>query len=117
MENVYHNLLAIHIISVIIFCSSLITDIVADRKILIKLTQGLFGLATLVSGGLLMQRFGLILSNSLPVWIKIKISIWLVLIIITPIVTKRFKKVSSRLVIPWFILFSIACYMSIFKPL
>ncbi|MCO4754786.1 MAG: hypothetical protein KC478_09895 [Bacteriovoracaceae bacterium] len=85
-----------------------------------KSKQIIFGVSTLlliVTGFVVMGRFGIKHAPPYPLWINVKLGLWLVLTIATPVVTKRFPEKAPRLFWPWLLIALIATCMAVYKPM
>lgn len=107
----------LHIFSVFVMFLSITVSLYQPEKKLHKILSGIFSLIVLISGFLLLRKFGISHSGPFPAWVLIKLGIWLAVAVITPIVLKRFEKLAKLLFWPWLIVIFIALYMVIYKPL
>jgi hypothetical protein len=82
-----------------------------------KILSGIFTILVVISGALLLRRFGITSIATFPTWVLLKTAMWLAVGLITPIVVKRFKKIAHLLIWPWMIAMGIATAMAIYKPL
>ena len=113
----YFDTKLLHIFSVFVMFLTIAVTLYQPDKKLHKIVSGLFSIIVLVSGVLLLRRFGISHSGPFPAWVIVKVGIWLAVTIITPIVVKRFSHISKLLFWPWIILVFIAIFMAIYKPL
>ena len=96
---------------------SITVSLYQPEKKLHKVLSGIVSMIVLLSGILLLRRFGISHSGPFPAWVIVKMGIWLSVTMITPIVIKRFTKFSKFLYLPWILLIFIAIAMAIYKPL
>ena len=82
-----------------------------------KVFSGIFTVLVLISGGLLLRRFGISHTGPFPAWVLVKMGMWLAVGVISPIVVKRFKKYAHILIWPWMLVAGVAISMAIYKPL
>jgi len=87
------------------------------EKKLHKILSHIFSIFVLASGALLLERFGITHKGPFPLWVLVKIGIWLAIALISPIVFKRFPKYSKLLFWPWVIVGFVATAMAVYKPL
>ena len=113
----YFDTKLIHIVSVVIFFMSMTVNIYQPQKKLHHYLTAFFSILSLISGILLLRRFGIGHTGPFPAWVLIKAGIWLATSLITLIVIKKFSKFSRALYWPWIILIFIATALSIYKPL
>ena len=64
-----------------------------------------------------MGRFGIKHAPPYPMWINVKIGLWLALTIATPIVVKRYPAKAKRLFWPWLAIALVATVMAVYKPM
>ena len=107
----------LHILSVMILFMSITATLYNPEGKLHKIFSGLFTFIVLITGGLLLRRFGISHSGPFPAWVLVKLGMWLAVAIISPIVVKRFKKIAHILIWPWMIVAGVAISMAIYKPL
>lgn len=81
----------------------------------LSIVGGVASLLILVSGMGLMARLGIGHTESWPLWIKVKMSIWLVLTVGAPVVSKRVPKLGKIFYFLSMLLFFIVLYAVIYK--
>lgn len=113
----YHDLKVLHIFVVAVFFLSMAVSMYNPEKLLHKIVSGIASLLVLVSGVILLDRFGISHKGPYPTWVLIKAGIWLAISVVTPIVVKKFPKVSKLLYWPWIIVLLVGISMAIYKPL
>lgn len=113
----YHDLKVIHLISVILFTLSMAMTLIKPDKKLHKILSGILTLIVLISGVMILDRFGISTSGPYPTWVIIKMTIWLCLTILTPIVVKRMPSKAKFLLWPWAAFICLAGALAIYKPL
>jgi cbb3-type cytochrome oxidase subunit 3 len=113
----YFDTKLLHLFAVFVMFLSITVSLYRPEKKLHKILSGIFSLIVLISGVLLLRRFGISHSGPFPAWVLVKMAIWLSVTIITPLVVKRFTKFAKFLYLPWIILIFIAIAMVIYKPL
>lgn len=111
----YHDWSILHFFSVIFFYVTLGISIYNTEKLLFKILWPLASLTVAVTGFALTGRFGLEITGPLPMWIIIKISIWLCMSVMSAIIIKKFTKFAKLLFWPWMILGLIATTLSVYK--
>ncbi|MBC74433.1 MAG: hypothetical protein CME64_00300 [Halobacteriovoraceae bacterium] len=113
----YHDLKVAHIFFAFVtiaLSSALFSGAEGKSK---KIIYGLSTLLLIGTGFAIMGRFGIKHSPPYPTWINIKIGLWLVLTIATPIVVKRYPQKATRLFWPWVVLALFATMMAVYKPM
>lgn len=113
----YHDLKVIHLISVILFILLMTMTLLKPDKKLHKILSGILSIFILVSGISILKRFGISASGPYPTWVIVKMAIWIVLTVLTPIVVKRMPSKAKYLFWPWTAFICIAATMAIYKPL
>lgn len=113
----YHDLKILHLFAVSVFFLSMTITLYNPEKKLHKILSGLSSVVVLISGAILLDRFGISHSGPYPTWVLIKVGIWLALNIVTPIVVKRFAKFSKILYWPWLFVLFMGIAMAVYKPL
>ncbi len=113
----YHDIKVLHIFTVLAFFMSMTVAMYQPEKKLHKILSHIIGLFIIVSGVILLERFGITHKGPFPLWVLIKVGIWLALVIIPPIVFKRFTRFSKALYLPWTIVGFVAIAMAVYKPL
>lgn len=113
----YHDLKVLHIFMIALMFISISVSIYNPEKVIHKIVTGIATLTVLITGVILLDRFGISHKGPYPTWVLVKVGIWLAVSIITPIVTKRFAKFSKFLYWPWLFVMLIAISMAVYKPL
>ena len=113
----YHDLKVVHIFFAfltIALSSALFSGAEGKFK---KIIYGISTLLLLVTGFTIMGRFGIKHAPPYPMWINVKIGLWLALTIATPIVVKRYPAKAKRLFWPWLAIALVATVMAVYKPM
>jgi len=113
----YHDLKILHIFFAVVTLSMSTALFYGGTTKFRQIINGLSCLLLLGTGFAIMGRFGLSHAGPYPTWIKVKIAMWVVLTIATPIVAKRFPEKAPRLFWPWMIIALIAVAMAVWKPM
>lgn len=113
----YHDLKVLHIFTVSVFFISMSVSMYNPEKLLHKILTGMGSFVVLVTGIILLERFGISYKGPYPTWVIIKVGIWLAVSIITPIVVKKFSKFSKLLFWPWLFALFLEIAMAVYKPL
>lgn len=113
----YHDLKVIHIFAVAVFFISMSVSMYTPDKVLHKIVTGMGSLIVLVTGIILLDRFGISHKGPYPTWVIVKMGIWLAISVITPIVIKKFTKFAKLLYWPWLFIMLIGISMAVYKPL
>lgn len=113
----YYDTLSFHIVSVLFMLAGCLLYATDQQKVTYKVLAIVGTVITGVTGFMLFQRFGMPLKGPYPIWIMVKSTIWLVVVLITLIVGIKFQKKARLLVWPILFLMSIAAAISIYKPL
>ena len=80
----------IHILCIIIVASGIGAQFLSDKSPkFIKILSGIASLLIMVSGMGLIARIGLPHGAPWPIWIKVKLVLWLVIAALGPIMAKR----------------------------
>ena len=87
----------------------------AERNKVAAILSGVVSLLVFVAGMGLMARLSIGHTEGWPVWIKVKVGIWAIITIATPIIIKRCPKLAKK----WFLLISLlfiyAAYSAVHK--
>lgn len=110
----YYDSKFLHLAFVIIFITAQAAQFYNTNK-LSKIFAGIASLFTLLTGFLLLKRFGISHSGPYPVWVIMKLVIWGLLAIIFPVIFKRLRTFLKILYLPWLILIIMAAAMAIYK--
>lgn len=110
----YYDSKFLHLVFVIIFIAAQAAHFY-DTKKLPKIFAGVASLFVLVTGFLLLKRFGISHSGPFPVWVIMKLVIWSLLSIAFPIIFKRLRSLLKVFYLPWIILIIMAAAMAIYK--
>lgn len=106
----------IHVVSIVIYFSAFAVTVANSENLKIqKILKGIFGLLIFVSGMGLIARLGLPHSEPWPIWIKIKLGIWSIVVIGAPIVIKRFSGAKKSFYILCIFLLVLASYLANYK--
>lgn len=113
----YHDLKIIHIFLAVLTLSMSTALFYAGHS---KARQIVFGISCFLllgTGFAIMGRFGIRHAPPYPLWINIKLGLWLALAVATPVTVKRFPEKAKRLFWPWMGLALIAVAMAVYKPM
>jgi len=113
----YYDTLSFHLVSVIFMLSGCILYTTDQSKISYKVITIIGTVITLVTGGMLFQRFGMPWSGPYPIWSMVKIFSWLGIIGLCLAISFKLKKWAKYITWPIIMLFAIAGVVSIYKPL
>jgi hypothetical protein len=104
----------LHLIAVVLTlcCSGIALH--GNKDKIFKIVGGIRSLFILITGFGFLARLGL---DGFPLYIKIKIAIWLILVMGTPIITKRCPQFGRKFF--WIVMSLFACvaYLVSFKPI
>ena len=112
----YYDYKFIHIGLVVIYMYSVMNSSFRPTRIIPKIFLGFTSLILLISGFLLLNRFGISLTGPYPIWIWVKFGIWFLLAMVPPILIKVFPKRSVHFNTVYLALALGASYLGIFKP-
>lgn len=113
----YHDYKIVHVFFVILMLTSFSAQLFAsEKKKFLSIFSGLATLMVLVGGMGLMARLGIGHGESWPLWIKLKMGLWLILSIGLPVVIKRMKRFASMGYTVMIILTLLAVYSAVTKP-
>lgn len=113
----YHDLKILHIFFAVLTIAMSTALFYGGSTKLRQVVTGLSCLLLLGTGFAIMGRFGIQHSGPYPVWINVKLGMWIALTIATPIVAKRFPEKSKRLFWPWMAIALVASAMAVYKPM
>lgn len=104
----------IHLVSIFFFLSTAGSQLMGsnDSK-LPKILGGISSLLILVAGMGLLARIGVSHKDGWPAWVTAKMVIWLVLVIMVPVVNKRFSQFAKA---AWWVMMALstaAAYMAV----
>lgn len=106
----------IHVVSIVIYFAAFAVTVAKVENLKAqKILKGVFGLLIFVSGMGLIARLGLPHNAPWPMWIKIKLGIWSVVVIGAPIVIKRFSGAKRGFYIFCIVLLVVASYLANYK--
>ncbi len=83
----------LHIVFIVTFFAMSALSLYGQQLKHVKIIHGVATLFIFVTGMGLMARLGVGHGTGWPLWIKLKMTIWLLLAIAIPVVAKRFSKV------------------------
>ena len=108
----------LHLYAVIVMVLSLGINLVVPEKIkFFSILSGVFTFLALVGGFGLMARLGIKHGQMFPLWITIKMLIWLIIAIGAPIAIKRFAPTRKLIILKVMMMLSlISIIMAVFKP-
>jgi uncharacterized membrane protein SirB2 len=88
----------------------------SEKKKLFNILMGITSVLILVSGMGLIARIGISHGEGWPIWLKLKVGIWVILTVGGPVVVKRFNPFKKGFY--WLILalYFAAIYIANFKP-
>jgi len=114
-ENFYR---VLHYGSLFFFLSSLgVSFLSAENPKFNKIIQGIASLLILVAGfGLILRALQITHGQSWPAWIHAKLTIWAILAIGAPILSKRLGKGKAIVFYVFIILATVAAYLAVAKP-
>ena len=106
----------IHVVSIVIYFAAFAVTVAKSENIKAqKIIKGVFGLLIFVSGMGLIARLGLPHAAPWPLWIKLKLGIWALVVIGAPIVIKRFTGAKKAYYIICILLLITASYLANYK--
>lgn len=106
----------LHIICVLFTASFLSMSFLCNYKEKwIKITSGIVSLLIFVTGFGLMARLGFT-DVAWPMWVKVKLVIWLVIAISAPILAKRLTKNRGLVYFTFMGFFAVAIALAVLKP-
>ena len=106
----------LHIAFILLFLSSITIGLFRARNpTWNKIISGLSSLFIFVAGMGLMARLSIGHGSSWPLWIKIKMGLWLILAIGAPVLLKRAQRKKFLLFYTLFTLFLLAAYAAVYK--
>ena len=107
----------LHILCVLLTASFLSASFLCNSKEKwIKITSGIFSFLILASGFGLLARLGFSHGDvQWPVWVKLKLGIWLVIAVGAPILAKRLTKYRTLVFFAFMGLFTLAIALAVFK--
>lgn len=111
----YHDIKILHIF----FAFTMMLSTFLMMNSTSKLQKFIFvitSLAAMITGIVIVQRFGITFSK-LPFWVMLKMGFWLLIVIATPIVVKRFPKQKKLLALPWTVLLFVSIALAVYKPM
>lgn len=80
-----------------------------------SILTGIASVLILVTGLGLMANLGIKHAEPWPLWIKIKLGVWLFLTILVPVVHKRLPKIGKMMFWLMYLSFALASYSAIYK--
>src|SRR5690554_6770256 len=108
----------LHIIFVVLFVSGSAITLYADQNSKFwKITTGIVSLLILVAGMGLMARLGIGHTEGWPLWIKVKMTIWLIAAVFAPIAAKRLRAHRNLAFAILLALVSTAVWFAIYQPM
>jgi uncharacterized membrane protein SirB2 len=106
----------LHIICILFTASFLsVSFLCSYKEKWIKITSGILSLLIAVTGFSLVAKLGFT-DVQWPLWIKIKIGIWMAIAIAAPILAKRLTKNRALVFFGFMGLFCVAITLTILKP-
>ncbi len=86
---------------------------VAEKKL--KILTGIATLLVLVSGMGLLARIGISHGEPWPMWVRLKVLVWLVVGVGAAVVVKRFPRHGKKAYVMMMTLFLLAAVMAVYK--
>lgn len=107
----------LHILCLLLTASFLSVSFLCNYKEKwVKILSGIFSFLILVSGFGLLARLGFSHGEvDWPLWVKIKLGIWLVIAVGAPILSKRLTKYRIPVFFAFIGLFTVAIALAVFK--
>lgn len=81
-----------------------------------KIFMGINTVVLLISGFLLLARFGVPHTGPYPTWIWAKLFVWLTLAVLPPVLIKRVPNATKKISIVFVLLILAAAFFGIYKP-
>ncbi|MFK8137792.1 MAG: SirB2 family protein [Bdellovibrionales bacterium] len=107
----------VHLISLMFFFTAAAIQLQGSYKgKLFKIITGIATLLILISGMGLIARLGMPHGEPWPMWINVKMGIWLGLAITIPVIVKRFTSLKGIFYWISMVLFASAAYIAVYKP-
>lgn len=107
----------IHIVSIFLFISSLGALFFGNKESkLHKILSGVVSLMILVAGMGLLARLNYNHGEPWPLWVKMKIALWMLAAILLPVLNKRVTQKRGLAFSLIMIILSLAAYVAIYKP-
>jgi uncharacterized membrane protein SirB2 len=114
MSNQFYKI--IHVVSIVLFFSTYAAAVVKPGSIKFeKILSGVAILLILVSGFGLLARLNVPMGAAWPLWVKVKLSIWIFIGALGHMVLKRFPKAAGKFLWASIGLLVVASYMANYK--